>query len=185
MRFVVDTLHFGCFDKAIFLFMAITREKKEKIVEKISGAMNTAGSVVFVGFHKLGVGETSAMRSALKGEGVSYTVAKKSLIQRVLGTMSIEGEAPVMSGEVAIAYGEDLVAPARGVQTFVKKHKNELAILGGVFEGRYMTAAEMTDIASIPSRQVLYAQFVNLINTPIQQFAVAVDQIAKKKESNA
>ncbi len=165
--------------------MAITREKKEKIVEKISGAMNTAGSVVFVGFHKLGVGETSAMRSALKGEGVSYTVAKKSLIQRVLGTMTIEGEAPTMSGEVAIAYGEDLVAPARSVQVFAKKHKNELVILGGVFEGRYMSAAEMTDIASIPSRQVLYAQFVNLINTPIQQFAVAVDQIAKKKEANA
>jgi ribosomal protein L10 len=39
----------------------------------------------------------------------------------------------------------------------------------------------MMEIAMIPSREVLYAQFVNLINTPIQQFAVVLDQIAKNK----
>jgi ribosomal protein L10 len=46
-----------------------------------------------------------------------------------------------------------------------------------------MSAGEMTEIATIPSRQTLYAQFVNLINSPIQQFVMAVDQIAQKQEA--
>ena len=40
------------------------------------------------------------------------------------------------------------------------------------------------EIAMIPSREVLYAQFVNLINSPIQQFVVVLDQIAKSKEGS-
>jgi ribosomal protein L10 len=39
----------------------------------------------------------------------------------------------------------------------------------------------MTAIAAIPSQKTLYAQFVNLINSPIQRFAVVLDAIAKTK----
>lgn len=165
--------------------MAITRQKKEEILARVSSLIGGAGSIVFVGFHKLGVADTSEMRSALKEEGIQYTVAKKSLITRALDASSIEGALPPLEGEVALAYGEDLIAPARGVQTFVKKHKGALSILGGVFEGRYMSASEMIDIASIPSRDTLYAQLAMLINSPLQKLVVGLSEVAKKKEQVA
>jgi len=164
--------------------MAITREKKEEVVREVTEVLSSAPTTVFVGFHGLSVGDLAEMRSALKAQGVRYRVAKKSLIARALDAQkSVEGERPALDGEVALAFGDDMLAPAREVQTFVKKHKEGLSILGGIFDGAYMSAAEMTEIASIPPRETLLAQFVNLINSPLQQTAVVLDQIAQKKEA--
>lgn len=163
--------------------MAITRQKKETIVSKVADALSNAGSVVFVKFKGLPVKDTTEMRRKLRAAGAGYTVAKKTLVKRALADKNYAGDMPALDGEIAIAYGEDLIAPAREVNEFAKTRKEQLSIVGGVFEGRYMSASEMTAIATIPSRQVLIGQFVNLINSPIQRMAVVVSEIAKKKEA--
>lgn len=161
--------------------MAITRQKKEEIVDRLAKALKGAKSAVFVNFKGLKVSDATEMRRALKSEGVSYTVAKKTLTHRVLDAEKFEGEKPQLEGELALAWGEDLVAPARGVHSFVKKFPESLKILGGIFEGRYMSKSEMEEIALIPGLDVLRGKFVNIINSPIQRVAVALNEIAKSK----
>lgn len=161
--------------------MPVNKEKKKGIIEKVAGALQSAKSAVFVNFHGLNVGNTTELRRGLREKGVGYLVAKKTLVKRALDMKKTEGEMPTLGGELAIAYGDDLLAPAREVFAFQKKHKDHLAILGGIFEGRYMDKEEMEGIALIPSQKVLYAQFVNLINSPIQRFVVALNAIAEKK----
>lgn len=163
--------------------MALTRTQKEEVVAKLKGIVERAQTVVFVNFHGLGVSDTNEMRSNLREQGVGYLVAKKSLIRNALGDAKVEGEVPALDGEVAVAYGEaDPVAPASGVATFAKKHKESLSILGGIFEGRLVDQAEMETIAAIPPLPVLHGMFVNVINSPIQGLAVALSEIAKTKE---
>lgn len=163
--------------------MAKTREQKRDMVSKLSDISKQEGSVVFVGFDKLGVKDETELRNKLRSENVFYKVIKKSLLKKAFGESSITGEMPELEGMVAIAYGEDLIAPARGVYDFQKDHKENISIVGGVFEGKYMTKEEMMSIATIPSTPVLYGQFVNLINSPIQQFVSALGQIAEKREA--
>lgn len=163
--------------------MAKTKEQKTEIIERLTNAIKTAGSVVFVNFHGLGVTDTNEMRSSLKEQDVKYFVAKKTLTKRVLENVDIPGEVPDFSGELAVAWGDDQVAPARSIQEFVEKHKEQLSILGGIFEGRFMGKEEMTVIASIPPIKTLYGQFANVINSPIQGFVVALSAIAEQKES--
>ncbi len=150
-------------------------------MEKLTGAMKSAGSLVFVNFKGLSVGNTTAMRQALREGGVSYTVAKKTLTNRALDEGKYDGDKPELPGELALAWGEDLVAPAREVYTFQKKFPENLKILGGVFEGRYMTKSEIEGIATIPPTPVLRGMFVNIINSPIQRFAIALNEIAKAR----
>ena len=165
--------------------MALTKQQKRDVFAKVQHAFDEAGSVVFVHAKGLPVGETQGMRRKLRDEGVSYYVAKKSLIKRALEAKGYEGAQPELEGELALAWGENLVAPAREVQEFVTSTVGKVTILGGIFEGRYMSATEMSDIASIPSQQTLYAQFVNIINSPIQGFVMSLNQIAEKKEAAA
>jgi len=165
------------------LVMAVTKQKKTEVLGKVEEALKGANSVVFVHTKGLPVKETQEMRRKLRESGVGYYVAKKSLLRRALDAKKYEGTQPELLGELSVAWGEDLVAPAREVQGFVKSTKDKVSIVGGVFEGRYMSAAEMIDIASIPSLHTLHAQFVMLINSPIQQFVMALDQIAQKKEA--
>lgn len=161
--------------------MAITRAKKGEVLDKLTKAFKDAKSLVFVNFRGLNVADATNMRRALKGEGVSYTVAKKTLTRRALETEKFEGSVPELPGELALAWGEDPVAPARGVYAFQKKFPENLKITGGVFEGRFKSAAEMMEIAQIPSLDVLRGKFVNIINSPIQRFAIALNEVAKIK----
>lgn len=161
--------------------MARTKEQKKEIIEKLKGFMSGAKSLVFVNFHGLKVSDATALRKQLRQDKVGFFVAKKTLTERALADQKYDGSAPALIGEFGMAYGEDLIAPARGVYEFQKKLKDQLNIVGGVFEGKYMTKDEMISIASIPPLKTLQGMFVNAINSPIQGFVMALDQIAKKK----
>ncbi len=164
--------------------MAITKQKKQDIVGKVGEALENAVSVVFVHFKGLTVADTSAMRKALKGEGVGYYVAKKTLLRRVLADKGYTGSIPELPGEIAVAWSNtDVTSAARGIFEHGKKHKDALSIVGGVFEGMFLDAQAMTAIATIPPVPVLRGMFVNVINSPIQGFVIALDQIAQKKSA--
>lgn len=160
--------------------MAITKAKKQDILAKLEGVKNEADSIVFVSFRGLPVNDANAMRASLRENGVGYFVAKKTLMKRAFDG-AFEGEMPVLDGEIAVAYSTDAIAPAQNIKTFAQKHQDNLAIVGGVFQGVYKNKAEMTEIASIPSLNVLRGMFVNVINSPIQGLAVALNALAEKK----
>lgn len=164
--------------------MALTKTQKQVIVKELQDVA-VAPSIVFVEFKKLTVKDATIFRSDLRKENVSYRVAKKTLLRRALEGKGYVGEIPELPGELGVAWGNDPLAVAREVYAFAKTHKENLEIVGGVFEGAYKDAASMTAIATIPPRQVLIGQFLNLINSPIQRFAMVVDQIAKSKEAGA
>ncbi|MFA6251720.1 MAG: 50S ribosomal protein L10 [Candidatus Paceibacterota bacterium] len=161
--------------------MTITLDKKKELVASLEKSLKSANSVVFVKFDKLKVADANKLRRNLQGQEVGYQVAKKTLLKRALTTQGVSGELPEIPGQVAIAYGVDLLAPAREIFAFQKDHKDNVSIVGGVFEGKYMNASEMMSIATIPPLQTLRAMFVNLINSPIQRFAVVVNAIAEKQ----
>lgn len=162
--------------------MAITKNKKKEIVDKVSDILKEGKSFVFVNFKGLKVADVTAMRRELSSKGVGYFVSKKTLLKRSLSGMNIEGNIPELEGEVALVHSKELITPSREVFSFEKKLKGVVKILGGIFEGRYLGREEMLSVATIPSTEVLYGQFLNLINSPIQRFVVALDQIALKKQ---
>jgi large subunit ribosomal protein L10 len=161
--------------------MPISKDKKKQIIEKVSGLLKDSKSVVFFNFKGFSVKNTIAMRRKLRESKVGYLVAKKTLAKRAFDEAKITGDIPKIVGETAMAYSLDLTAPAREVYAFQKKFKDNLSIVGGIFDGKYMSKEEMMAVALIPSQQTLYAQFVNVINSPIQGFVMALDGIAKKK----
>ena len=150
------------------------------MIKEMERAIKSSESLVFVNFHGLKVNNETKLRKDLRDKGVNYKVGRKTLLKRAL-LGKAEGEIPELAGEVAIAYSNDQTAPAREIYNFQKTHKGLLNIIGGIFEGKFLGAEKMMEIAMIPSREVLYAQFVNLINSPIQRFAVVLNAIAKSK----
>jgi len=160
--------------------MALTKNQKQEVISEMRELLADAKTLVFVNFKGLTVAETNAFRRSLREAGVGYKVAKKTLLGRVLDEKGLSGTLPDLSGEVGIAFSSDLLAPAREVFAF-SKGKERPYIVGGVFEGAYADKAHMLSIATIPSRDVLLAQVLNIINSPIQRFAVVISEIAKAK----
>lgn len=160
--------------------MAITRQKKEEILKKIEDKGKKAISAIFVNFHGLNVAGETELRNNLRNSGVDYVVAKKTLIRKAFDTLKLKGEIPELEGEVAVAFGtDDAIAPAREVFAFGKKYKDKITMLGGMLEGEYIDANKALMLASIPSREVLYGKFVNVINSPIQGMVVTLNGVMK------
>lgn len=161
--------------------MALKKEKKVEIVSDLEKSLKDINSAVFVKFDKLRVAEANAFRRNLQKENVGYIVSKKTLLKRALVSQKIQGEIPELQGQVGIAFGKDSLTPAREVYAFHKNHKENIEIIGGIFDGKYLNAMEMLSIATIPPLETLRGMFVNLINSPIQRFIIGLDQIAKTK----
>ena len=162
--------------------MAKTKKEKAVIIDKLADAFKSGASSVFVHFTKVSVKDESAMRRSLRNDGVSYFVAKKTLMRRALDSMDLKHDELPLEGEVAIAYGgADSTVASRLVHEWGTKLVGKLTILGGIFEGKLVGQAYMQEIATIPPMQVLRGMFVQLINSPRARFAVVLSKVAEKK----
>ncbi len=164
--------------------MAISKDKKRDIVAKLADTFKEASSIAFVSFSKLTVKDASRVRKELSDAGVRYYVAKKTLIRLALKQKGYKGEVPELPGEIAVAWtatNTDTTAPARGVYDIGKKLKGAIVLVGGVFEGVFADAQKMIGIATIQPMQVLRGMFANIINSPRQRFAIALNEVAKTK----
>ena len=118
------------------LIMAITRTRKEETVAKLQDIAKSAKTIVFVHFKDITANEVNAMRSAFVAEGVGYTVARKTLIKRAFDGASFTGDFPSLEGEIAIAYGDDTITPARAIAKAAKTIGGDrIVIVGGIFDG--------------------------------------------------
>ena len=164
----------------LFIKMSKTRKQKEEAVNALTKAIQGATSVVFAGFHKFKVSDERLLRRQLRDLGVAYTVTKKSLWKRAMSSLGIT-DVPTVEGQLAVAYGDDAIAPAKGIADFAKTHQGVLSILGGIFEGNLKGGEEMKVIAAIPSREVLLGMLANVLCAPVRSLAIAIDALANKK----
>ncbi len=161
--------------------MAITKAQKKEISAKLDTAL-AAETSVFVTFSGLGVEDNNVLRKVLRKNDSDYYVAKKTLLKRAMDACSAQGGQPELGdGMVAVAFGNDPMAPAREVFEFSKTHKDAISIVGGIFEGNFKNREEMMEIATIPGMETLRGMFANVVNSPLARFAVALGQVAEKK----
>ena len=158
----------------------LQKSKKEEMIKGLEKAIKESGSLVFVNFHGMNVADETILRRELRDKEVDYKVSRKTLLRRALDKKA-EGEIPLLTGEVAVAFSKDKIASAREIYNFQKTHKGILEILGGIFEGVFVGKEKMMEIATIPSREVLLSKIAFLLKSPIQRLAIAVNEVAKKK----
>jgi len=171
--------------------MALTRQQKESQLSELQKKIQEAKSVIFANYIGLTVADISKLRSELKKGKAEFKVAKKTLIKRVLNAFGYSGEIPKLDGEVAVVFGyEESPETAKTIKKFAKEHKG-LAIVGGIFAGKYVLADFIERLAEIPSREVLLAQTVGLISSPLRglmnvasgpmkNLVVIINQLSKK-----
>ena len=155
-------------------------ELKKPVVEEISAKIKDAQAVVLVDHRGLTVAQDTELRKKLREEGVSYKVYKNTMMNFAFQGTDFEQLKDLLNGPSAMAVSEsDPAAPARVLYEFAKNAK-ALEIKGGVIEGKFYDAEAMTEIASIPSREVLLSRLLGSIQSPISNLARVLNQIAEK-----
>ena len=148
--------------------MPKTKQQKKEIINQLKDDFSQAKSVVFTSYHGLTVADVEELRGKMREEDVKYGVAKKTLIKKALEDTKIKGiDVDKLEKEVAVSFGmTDEVMPARILKNFSKYH-DQIEFLGGVLEGKYIEAAEVSNLSMIPTRDELLAKVVGSIKAPV------------------
>ncbi len=161
------------------------REEKEQLVQEIADRFSRSKGTVVTDYRGLNVAEVTELRKQLREAGVEYRVLKNTLTRRAAASVQLEGLEPYLTGPSAIAFSfEDPISPAKILNDFAKAHK-ALELKGGVVEGRVVNADEVSEIASLPSREGLLSMLLSVLQAPIRNMAYAVKQIADTRDGEA
>ena len=124
-----------------------------------------------------------SLRKSLKEAGCNLKIAKKTLVRIAFGQSNISYWNKIKSsipGQLALVFGiEDEIAPARIANTFAKTQEN-LKILGGIFENRFIGRERVLELANIPPRNELLGRLVGSIYSPVSSFVRVLNKISEK-----
>src|SRR4051812_47795882 len=133
------------------------RTDKATAVAELTEQFRSSTATVLTEYRGLTVAQLKSLRRAL-GTQATYAVAKNTLAKRAAEDAGIAGLDDLFTGPTALAFvSGDVVEAAKGLREFAKTHPL-LVIKGGVFEGKPLSAAEVTKLADLESREVLLAK---------------------------
>ena len=168
-------------------------EDKAAAIAELVDRFRDASATVLTEYRGLTVTQITQLRRSL-GEGARYRVAKNTFIKRAAAEAGIEGLDDLFAGPTALAFVTgDPVEAAKGLRNFAKDNP-ALVIKGGVMEGKTLSAAEITKLADLESREVLLAKLAGamqgnltkaagLFQAPLSQVARLAAALQDKRES--
>jgi large subunit ribosomal protein L10 len=156
--------------------MPKTREQKSEILRTLKEKIKKAKSIFFANYSGMTVEESERLRNGLRKQSSEFLVAKKTLINLALKDSKIEGvDAKNLDGQVALIMGyEDEIVPIKEADKFAKEKDAKLKFLAGILDGKLVNAAEIKQLANLPSKTELYAKIVGSINAPVSGFVNAL-----------
>lgn len=159
--------------------MAVTRAKKVEQVEKLGGDLRNVSSVIVATYSKLTVAKDFELRKALRSSGAKYRVVKNTLVERAAKDTKIAEALKNLEGVTSIAYTEgDPVAMAKALSKYAKDNP-EFTFKAGVVEGRVISVKEIETLASMPSKEEIYAKLLFMLNAPAQRLAAAIGAVGR------
>ena len=146
------------------------RADKASAVAELTDSFRNSAATVLTEYRGLTVSEITELRRSL-GNQTKYSVSKNTLAKRAATDAGIDGLDALFTGPTALAFvGGDPVEAAKGLRAFAKAHP-VLVIKGGVFEGKAISAAEVSKIADLESREVLLAKLAGAMQASLSKAA--------------
>lgn len=142
----------------------MNRSDKEVVVQTMAERLGRAKACVLTNFTGLKVEQMTDLRQKLRENNLEYVVVKNTLLQRASESVSAAIPADQLTGPngLAIAF-DDPVALAKTLVDFAKVNP-KLELRAGVLEGKVISAAQVVELAKMPSREQLLSMLLGAMN---------------------
>jgi len=138
-------------------------------VEAIKGRLEGSVAALLTEYRGLKVAELGELRASLRGSSTEYRVLKNTLTSIAVREAGYEDLVALLQGPTAVAFVHgDPVQAAKDLAEFARTHPS-LVVKGGVMDGKVLGAAEVRQLATLESREVLLARLAGLLQASAQQ----------------
>ena len=156
--------------------------EKQAVVAALVDSLKAANSGVLVDYKGITVAEDTALRHELRENGVEYAVVKNTLLRRALDDVNLGELDEVLNGTTSLAISkDDPIAPMRIVNKHAKQMGDRFNIKAGFMDGKVLPLEDVLALSELPSKEVLLAQVLGMLLTPITQMAVVTKAILEKQ----
>jgi large subunit ribosomal protein L10 len=156
-------------------------EKKAGVVDEIISKVKESSGVVFVDYRGLTDEELTILRKKLRENNSNIKIYKNTLTKRALDELKISLDDCVV-GPSAMVYSNDEVSPIKVVTNFSKEHE-ALSVKGGIIDGKVTSLSELSQLATIPSREGLLTMLAGGMIGLVRDLSIALDLYSKQKEN--
>jgi|GEM_PF-120212 len=156
------------------------RHSKELMEKELEGQIKARPNFIIAQHSKLKTNDINFLRREARKTGSEFFVVKNRLCQRVFKKMQLDDFTPSISGDCGITFlGKDLVLGSKTVLGFSKKCE-PFKVQTACIEGRKLDLARLTELASLPSREVLIAKMMASLQSPMYGFVGVLSGITRK-----
>ena len=159
--------------------MSLNIEDKKEVVAEVSARLAKAQAVVLAEYRGLPVEDITVLRSQARASGVYLRVLKNTLARRAVQGTPFEKLADQMVGPLAYGISEDPVSAAKVLSAYAKGN-DKLVIKGGAMPNQVMTAKEIGQLATMPSREELLAKLLGTMQAPVAKFVQTLNEVPSK-----
>lgn len=160
-------------------YMALTRAKKAEQVERLTAELTGSTAAIVGTFQKLTVSQDFALRTVVRNAGGRYRVLKNKLAARAAQGTQVEAALQGLKGVSSVAYtAGDPVALAKALSEWVKENA-EFSFKLAIVDGKVLSVAEIQQLATMPSREEIYAKLLFLINSPAQRLVTVMNAVGR------
>jgi large subunit ribosomal protein L10 len=159
--------------------LSLNIESKKEVVAEVSERLKKAQTVVLAEYRGIVVEDITALRKQARASGVYLRVLKNTLARRAVKGTPFEKLADQMVGPLAYGISDDPVAAAKVLHAYAKGN-DKLVIKGGAMHHYVMTAKEVGNLATMPSREELLAKLMGTMQAPIAKFVRTLNEVPGK-----
>jgi large subunit ribosomal protein L10 len=164
--------------------LSLNRSEKEAVISEVTSLAAKAQTLVIAEYRGITVAAMTKLRAEARSKGVSLMVLKNTLARRAVAGSAFEVAGDQMTGPLIYGFSEDAVAAAKVVSDFAKTN-DKLVLRGGAFAGKVLDVNGVKQLANIPPKEVLLAQLLGLMQSPISRTARVLVAVAEKKGAGA
>jgi len=160
--------------------LSLNKSEKQTVVADVAAQAARSQTLALAEYRGLTVAHLDVLRRQAREKGVYLHVLKNTLARRAVAGTPFEVASGSMVGPLIYGFSEDAVAAAKVISDFAKGN-DKLIVMGGAYAGKALSADGVKSLASIPSKEVLLAQLLGLMQSPISRFARVLAAIAEQR----
>jgi large subunit ribosomal protein L10 len=145
----------------------LNRDQKAAVVEELAEEIRDAEAIFAVDYRGISVPDAAELRARLRGADTRFRIVKNSLTERASDKAGAESLKELLEGPTALAFVAGDAALAAKALNDMARTLGTLAFKGGLMDGAAITADEIRVLARLPAREVLHAQLVGTIASPL------------------
>ncbi|MDX6676104.1 MAG: large subunit ribosomal protein [Solirubrobacteraceae bacterium] len=172
----------------------MNREQKAAVIEEIAVEIKQSAAVFAVDYRGISVMQAAELRGKLRDADATLRIVKNTLTERAADQAGADGLKVMLVGPTALTFVRgDAATAAKAVSDFARM-TNLLPFKGGIMDGQSLSIEQVGAIAKLPSRDILNAQLVNIVASPLTGLVTSLSnlisglarqlaQVVEKKES--